>query len=290
MEKKYMERLVGKYCKIVTREPGEKRTNVVTGTLENIAYKEGFIFIDSYQGLGCLRIDTIVAIKPGRKRKIKEDDEAVAGIGVLIVFISMVLIGAVASVVLIDASSVLKGKAESVVKQSVQEVSTGVVINDIVGYTNSNKTRINYLAFSISPRAGSKDIDLSLLTLTVLYNQLNSLTLNGSLVSMVNTDNKSVFQTPISPGSIYTILDNTTATKFGVIAIHDPDSSVLNTNGINRGDRIYIIVNLTALIPDEGGLPPRGEFSGEIQPESGAPGVYDTTAPAVFTRRIVDLG
>lgn len=289
MEKRYMERLVGKYCKIVTREPGEKRTNVVTGILENVAYKDGFIFVDSYQGLGCLRIDTIVAIKPGKKKKIK-DDEATAGIGVLIVFISMVLIGAVAAVVMIDASSVLKGKAEIVVKQSVQEISTGVVINDIVGYTNANKTRINYLAFSISPRAGSKDIDLSLLTLTVLYNQLNSLTLNVSLVSMVNTDNKSVFNTPISPGSSYTILDNTTATKFGIIAIHDPDGSVVNTNGINRGDRIYIIVNLTALIPNEKGLPARGTISGGIQPETGAPGIYDTTAPAVFTRRIIDLG
>lgn len=290
MEKKYMERLVGKYCKIVTREPGEERTNVVTGILENVSYKDGFIFIDSSQGLGCLRIDTVVAIKPGRKRKIKEDDEAMAGIGVLIVFISMVLVGAVAAVVLIDASSVLKEKSESVVKQAVQEVSTGLVINDIVGYTNANKTRITHLAFSVSPRAGTKDIDLSLLTLTFLYDQLNSLTLNESLVSMVNTDNKSVFDTPIFSGSSYTILDNTTATKFGVIAIHDPDGSVVNTKGINRGDRIYIIVNLTALIPG-GGLPARGEISGGIQPETGAaPGIYDTTAPATFTRRIIALG
>lgn len=289
MEKRYMERLVGKYCKIVTREPGEKRTNVVTGILENVAYKDGFIFVDSYQGLGCLRIDTIIAIKPGKKKKIKEDDEAMAGIGVLIVFISMVLVGAVAAAVLIDASGVLKEKAESVVKESIQEISTGVVINDIIGYTNANKTRINYLAFSVSLRAGTKDVDLSLLTLTVLYDQLNSLTLNESLVSMVNTDNKSVFDTPISSGSSYTILDNTTVAKFGIIAIHDPDGSVVNTNGINRGDRIYIIVNLTALIPSEGGLPARGEISGRIHPETGIPGIYDTNAPATFTRRIVDL-
>lgn len=288
MEKRYMERLVGKYCKIVTREPGEERTNVVTGTLEDV--KDGFIFVDSYQGLGCLRIDTVVAIKPGKKRKRFKDDEAMAGIGVLIVFISMVLIGAVAAVVLIDASSMIKEKAENVVKESVQEISTGVTINDIVGYTNANKTRISYLAFSISPRAGTKDMDLSLLTLTVLYDQLNSLTLNESLVSMVNTDNKSVFDTPISSGSSYTIMDNTTATKFGVIAIHDPDGSVVNTNGINRGDRIYIIVNLTALIPDQGGLPARGTISGGIQPETGTPGIYDTTAPATFTRRIIDFG
>ena len=81
MEKKYMERLVGKYCKIVTKEPGEERANVVSGILEDVDYKDGFILVDSEQGLGCLRINTIVAIKPGRKHKkecekIKEDEKS----------------------------------------------------------------------------------------------------------------------------------------------------------------------------------------------------------------------
>lgn len=65
MDRKYMDRLVGKYCKIVTKEPGEERASVVTGILEDVDYKDGFILIDSSQGLGCLRINTIVAIKPG---------------------------------------------------------------------------------------------------------------------------------------------------------------------------------------------------------------------------------
>ncbi len=80
MEKKYMERLIGKYCKIVTKEPGEDRASVVTGTLEDVDYKDGFILVDSSQGLGCLRINTIVAIKPGHKRnlskrKFKDEDQ-----------------------------------------------------------------------------------------------------------------------------------------------------------------------------------------------------------------------
>ena len=49
MEKKYMERLVGKYCKIVTKEPGEERASVVTGTLEDVDYKDGFVLVDSEQ-------------------------------------------------------------------------------------------------------------------------------------------------------------------------------------------------------------------------------------------------
>ncbi|UCB59057.1 MAG: hypothetical protein JSV67_01805 [Thermoplasmatales archaeon] len=69
MGKKFMERLVGKYCKIITKEPGDERASVVTGTLEDVDYKDGFILVDSEQGLGCLRINTIIAIKPGRKHR-----------------------------------------------------------------------------------------------------------------------------------------------------------------------------------------------------------------------------
>ena len=69
MERKYMKRLVGKYCKIVTKEPGEQRASVVTGTLEDVDYEDGFILVDSNQGLGCLRINTIIAIKPGNQIK-----------------------------------------------------------------------------------------------------------------------------------------------------------------------------------------------------------------------------
>ena len=69
MKKKYMERLIGQYCKIVTKEPGEDRANVVTGVLEEVDYEDGFLLVESEQGLGALRINTIVAIKPESRRK-----------------------------------------------------------------------------------------------------------------------------------------------------------------------------------------------------------------------------
>jgi len=79
MEKKYMERLIGKYCKIVTKEPGEERASVITGTLEDVDYKDGFILVGSEQGLGCLRISTIIAIKPGNKQKKVYEKKKVEG-------------------------------------------------------------------------------------------------------------------------------------------------------------------------------------------------------------------
>ena len=68
VERKYMERLVGKYCKIVTKEPGEERASVITGILEDVDYEDGFILVESDQGLGCLSINTIVAIKTRYKK------------------------------------------------------------------------------------------------------------------------------------------------------------------------------------------------------------------------------
>jgi len=290
-----MERLVGKYCKIVTKEPGEDRASVVTGILEDVDYKDGFILVDSSQGLGCLRINTIIAIKPGRRKntseksKLKDNIEAMVGIGTLIVFIAMILIAAVAASVLITTSETLQSRAKTVGTATIREVSAGLAIEGITGYANADKTIIEYLALTVRPRAGSKDIDLSLCTLSVLYNNLTILTLNETLVQNVNLDGTSVFQTPITSGSNYTVLDNLSRIHFGVIAIHDPDTSVTRTSGMNAGDRIIILINLSAIMTTEGGLPKRESVSGTLTPEIGIVAQYDARAPAVFSKRIISL-
>ena len=69
MESKYLERLVGKYCKIVTKEPGDKKASVINGTLEGVDYKDRFILINSNQGLGYISMETVLAIKPGAKNR-----------------------------------------------------------------------------------------------------------------------------------------------------------------------------------------------------------------------------
>ena len=165
MKEKYMERLVGKYCKIVMKEPGETRASVVTGTLEDVDYKDGFVLIDSNQGLGCIRIDTIVAIKPGNNRhtsknNFNDDDEALVGIGTLIIFIAMVLVAAIAASIVVQTAETLQQRAYSVGKQTIREVSSGMKIIDYTGYTNEDQTKMEYLALTVKLRAGSYDIDL----------------------------------------------------------------------------------------------------------------------------------
>ena len=273
-------------------------------------YKDGFVLVDSEQGLGCLRIDTIIAIKPKsrtpgtknvpkhtlkQKKSLQKDEIGMVGIGTLIVFIAMILIAAVAASVLITTSENLQQRARSVGTQTIQEVSSGLQIDEVTGLTDVNRTKIDYLAMSIRPRAGSKEVDLKMVTLTArVGNDLWVLKFNESLMSPVNLDNKSIFETPINSDNIsirenYTVAGNTTNVTYGVIIVHDYDNSITNTYGMNNGDRIYIIINLTALAPQDGGLLVRETISGKIQPETGAPAVYEITAPALLETRIKDL-
>jgi len=286
MKKKYMDRFVGKYCKIVTKEPGEQRANVVTGILEDIDYNDGFILVDSKQGLGALRISTIIAIKPANKNKktIKNDEHAVIGIGTLIVFIALVLVAAVAASVVIQTSENLQNRAYAVGKQTIREVSSGVTIVDQMGYTNEEKTVVEYLAMSVRPRAGSYDLDLNETLIYLQYDNLTVLSLNywngtDSVTSTVNPD-----------GIFHTLnrscLD---AISFGVIGIRDSDSSVTNTYGLGTGDMCMIVINLSAAFPETGGLLPGEELLGRLVPEIGAAGIFLCNAPNAFDNRVVEL-
>ena len=285
MVKRYMEKLVGKYCKIVTKEPGEERANVVTGILEDVDYKDGFILVDSSQGLGCLRIDTIIAIKPGKKHRpenqnITEDEQAAVGIGTLIVFIAMILVAAVAASVIIQTAENLQQRAYAVGKQTIRDVSSGLQVIEVTGYTDVNKTKILYLAIAISPRAGSLDIDLNR---TLIYLKLN----NFSVLSL-NTAQR------ISSNGYTSIfhalnLSQLNGTNFGVIAIHDRDDSIIKTNGISATDQAIFMVNLSAVLPDTGGLQAGEVLEGTIVPDFGGSGVFVAQAPMAFKYQVCEL-
>ena len=285
MGKRYMERLVGKYCKIVTKEPGEERANVVTGILEDVDYKDGFILVDSSQGLGCLRIDTIIAIKPGKKHRPENktrlnDDEADVGIGTLIVFIAMVLVAAVAASVIMQTAENLQQRAYAVGKQTIRDVSTGLRVIGVTGYTDVNKTKLEYLAIAITPRAGSYDVDLNK---TLLYIQLDNYSvLSLNLVSKANR---------VTAGGIFNTLNLSllNETNFGVISIHDRDDSIMKTNGISTTDQAILIVNLTAVLSTTNGLMPGEVLEGKLVPDVGASGIFVVQSPNAFKYRVCDV-
>ena len=68
MMENIMDKFLGKYCKIVTKEPSDKKAHVIIGTVKDIDHTDGFILIESNKGTWFLNTESIVAIKP----KIKE--------------------------------------------------------------------------------------------------------------------------------------------------------------------------------------------------------------------------
>ena len=68
MKGKSLDRFVGKYCKIVTKEPGEEKVRASIGSITDIDHDAGFMIVESDQGSKFLKIESIVAIKLKVKR------------------------------------------------------------------------------------------------------------------------------------------------------------------------------------------------------------------------------
>ena len=213
------------------------------------------------------------------KKHIKEDKEAMIGIGTLIIFIAMVLVAAVAASVLIQTSQTLQQRAYKVGSETIQEVSSGIRIDDIIGYATPARDRLNLMAMIIAPRAGSQYIDLENVVVTVQIDNYTVLEFDSNLVA-ANVSANGVF---------HTLNDKLlNSTVFGMIVIHDSDNSILTTNGMNVGDSAFVIVNLSAATHTSGVLP-RKEITGTILPEIGMSAVYYVRTPSVFENRIVTL-
>jgi flagellin FlaB len=236
--------------------------------------------VNSEQGLGCLRISTIIAIKPKRRnqgQQLKHNKNAAVGIGTLIVFIAMVLVAAVAASVLIRTSQTLEERAHKVGTETIYEVSSGIEIGDITGYTNENKTYIEYVAIIASPRSGSQYLDIQNIVINVKHNNLSVLCFNENLVAG-----------SVGEGGVFHTLNNSllNSTDYGVIVLHDADDSVVKNLVLNVGDTIFFVINVSSAT---NGLEPRETMSGAIIPEFGVEAIFDVRVPPIFIDRIVEL-
>ena len=99
-------------------------------------------------------------------RKLMDKDVGAIGIGAMIVFIAMVLVAGIAASVLVQTSTKLESQAMKTGSETIDEVSTGLAVFDIVGKTNASD--LGYLAITVRPRAGASDIDLNAVSYTHL--------------------------------------------------------------------------------------------------------------------------
>jgi flagellin FlaB len=221
--------------------------------------------------------------------------DASVGIGTMIVFIAMILVAAIAASVLIQTSNALQTQAKKTGSDTIKEVSIGVNIIDVCGQygtrivNGSSVSRIHNMTITITPRAGSKEIDL-FATHVVITDGSSEFVLKTNETLPVIADSTvpaSIFEkVPQSHPELSTVFDLSSG-EYGIIVLKDYDGSCTeNSPAINRGDKIMLTVNLTALF---GGVPQRTNVWGRVVTEEGAQGIFNFRTPAGYQDIIIDL-
>ena len=210
--------------------------------------------------------------------------KASIGIGGMIIFIAMVLVAGIASSVLVQTSDQLESQAMATGQDTRNEVSAGVRVYEIIGNHNtrtisgSDYKRFHNMSIMVTPRSGSKGIDLAETVISITDGSVKCLLSWVSTYSSVS-NSTGLFNTNAA--------FDLNASEFGVIVIEDSDSSCTrNRPVINQNDKVLLTVNLSACF---NGLPSRSEVRGLVIIEDGSPGVFLFRVPASTSRTVVEL-
>jgi len=211
---------------------------------------------------------------------LKNKDIGAIGIGAMIVFIAMVLVAGIAASVLVQTSTKLETQAMRSGQETIDEVSTGLAVEQIIGHKEST-TSIDFIGIALRPRAGSADVDLSETVLELS---------DSSEKNLLIYDQTEFKDTDEVEGDLFALatFDGATATTFRLIVLEDADGSCESgTPVINKGDHVMLCVNATACFTT--GFSPRTDVFGQVISEDGAPGVVSFTTPASYTDEVINL-
>jgi len=230
--------------------------------------------------------------------KILKETEADMGIGAMIVFIAMVLVAGIAASVLIQTANRLEIQAMTTGQQTTNEVASGISVESICGQKTGSYNvsgvvgTIGYWAngtianatICVSPRSGSKDIDLSKTVIECSDSSTKIVMNYTTTLWYLNPDPAGIFATAAFGGS---------AKSFGVIVLEDADHSCTSTNPvINRGDHVVLTISPARAFPStsgNSGWQERSDIWGMVIPEDGAAGIFAFRTPASFSETIYDL-
>ena len=100
-------------------------------------------------------------------RDIKRESRGTTGIGMLIVFIAVIVVSAVAAAVLIGAGGSLEQRSLATMKGTEQEVASGLSVYSIIGSDGSIDGTLNNLEMLVRLRPGSDPISLNSTVITI---------------------------------------------------------------------------------------------------------------------------
>lgn len=225
-----------------------------------------------------------------RQFNLKADVKAESGIGVLIIFIALVLVAAVAASVLIHTAGILQQRAQSTGTSTISQVSTGLVVNSIVGYDSASPAEsggIKYLAIMISDNTGGNPVDLGNTTLTLTINGVTSvLVYNSSVfVNMASSGSNNLFG--VSQWGLLSSAHHD-PTSFGVLGISDPQRALNSAYPvITPGAQVAIMVNVTNTFGSN--LTQNTQVIGQLTPETGVATTINFVAPEAFNTNAITL-
>lgn len=202
-----------------------------------------------------------------KRIKIKDQDEADMGISTMIIFIAVVLVGAVAAGLLIDVANLVQQQAQTTGIRAIEGVASGYKVLDRIGdranETGVLQSTIQRIYIKITINAGSPGMDM-----------------NATLVSVTDAEHEVTLN--------FTATGGPTATRFNATELRDPlnrwaDSGLYI---VSEGSVVTICVdaNATGL-----SLSPSTPVTVRIIPRYGPTSLEQFTVPESFTYRYVDF-
>ena len=211
----------------------------------------------------------------------KRKDTGSMGIGAMIIFIAMVLVAGIAASVLIQVANTLQMQALFTGQETIEEVSTGVAVAEVVGHVSDASDGIDLVTIGVRGRSGTREIDLNQTRIELANNNTKMILGYDSSQHESSPNNGSIFNT-----SAFDL----TANEFGIIVIEDADGSLSTNTGIpiiNRGDLVLLTVNASATFNP--GLAERTSIWGNVIPEIGSWGIIAFRTPSTFVDEVYKL-
>ncbi len=187
------------------------------------------------------------------RRPTEENQEAMMGVGTLIIFIAIILVAAVSAGVFLRTVTLLKQQAEATAEQSVEEVATYLNVRSIYGEADEDRTDIDELKVNLGIGPGSPPQNLDFTLIQVVSREEEETLEYGDYTAEALLDPHDEF---------------------------DPDTNPI----IEPGSTIQLTINV-----EEFELGPQSELELHFTPKHGTTILESFYTPTVYNRDILPL-